>query len=331
MSSSLPEVPAPAGPSKHLVILVHGINTQAQWFGIIKPALEDAGFTVAPAGYGMHGLVRFLLPLDWFRLQAIEKVTTKIRLALEVHRPQQVSVIAHSFGSYVIARIMAAEFNLKWHRIIFCGSVVRDDFKLEQFLPRFTQPIVNEIGTRDCWPAIAKAVTWGYGSVGANGFQSPAVEERWHTNFRHSDFLNPEFCNKFWVSFLRDGRIERGDRPSPLPWYVRLLARLPLRWCILVLFSAICATPFFVDVTQLNPLRLFAGSDSPALLPQPVISWSPLPAGTRIVNDTENPVVTFVEANKSGAKSFNIGAGQVVPPFEERRHFRRNIAAVADG
>jgi hypothetical protein len=63
-----------------------------------------------------------------FRHRAVERVVTKIRTAREIHKPERVSVIAHSFGSYILARILASEFDLEWHRVIFCGSVVRDDF-----------------------------------------------------------------------------------------------------------------------------------------------------------------------------------------------------------
>jgi hypothetical protein len=52
-----------AGGVEHLVVLVHGINTNAQWFPVIKKTLEEAGFTAVPAGYGIYGVVRFLIPI----------------------------------------------------------------------------------------------------------------------------------------------------------------------------------------------------------------------------------------------------------------------------
>jgi len=161
-------------------------------------------------------------------------VTTKIRMARQLHPGAKMSVIAHSFGSFVTARILESEFDLEWHRIILCGSVVREDFPLEQHLKRFDWPIVNEIGTKDCWPALARAVTWGYGSVGSYGFLSPAVNDRWHSGFRHSDFLTERFCKEFWIPFLRTGELARGDAPSPLPLPCRAFTRLPLRWIMLV-------------------------------------------------------------------------------------------------
>src|SRR5687768_14206868 len=129
-----------ASEGDHLVVLVHGINTRALWFGTVKPTLEDAGFVVAAAGYELFGVLRFLLPFERLRRGAIARVTTKIRLARQLHPDAKMSVIAHSFGSFVVARILASEFDLKWHRIILCGSVVREDLPLEQFLQRFNAP-----------------------------------------------------------------------------------------------------------------------------------------------------------------------------------------------
>ena len=89
----------------------------------------------------------------------------------------------------------------------------------------------------DIWPAMAAWVTWGYGSVGSYGFNNPTVRTRWHEGLRHSDFLTPDFCKKYWVPFLRDGTIIKGsDKPSRLPWTIRAIAKIPLRGIVLLLF-----------------------------------------------------------------------------------------------
>jgi pimeloyl-ACP methyl ester carboxylesterase len=156
--------------SSHLVILIHGINTHALWESSLKETLIECGFKVAPTSYGMLNVGRFLLPVSWFRDQAVNRVLTGIKTGIRIHEPERVSVIAHSFGTYVMAKIMADYPELRWHRIIFCGSVVSESFPLHQFLERFQYPILNDVGTRDIWPALAESVTWGYGSVGSYGF-----------------------------------------------------------------------------------------------------------------------------------------------------------------
>jgi pimeloyl-ACP methyl ester carboxylesterase len=227
--------------ANHLVILIHGINTRALWMGEIKPALERSGFTVGPTSYGKFGVPRFLLPFPWLRNKAISRVVSDIRTARKSHKlltgsePEHMSLISHSFGTYVVSKILSDYPDFQWHRIIFCGSVVREDFRFDQVLEQFYHPLLNEIGTKDYWPALAESIGWGYGSVGSTGFNRPPVESRWHNGFRHSDFLTESFCRKYWIPFLRGDKPKAADKPTELPFWIRAITWLPLRWVLLVI------------------------------------------------------------------------------------------------
>jgi hypothetical protein len=157
------------------------------------------------------------------------------------------SVISHSFGTYVVGKILTDVPDLQWDRVIFCGSVVREDFPLQRVTRSFRHPLLNDVGTRDFWPALAESAGWGYGSVGSTGFNRPPVDTRWHTGFRHSDFLTAQFCTKFWVDFLKGDKPKPGDKSSAMPLWVRLLAAFPLRWILLLpLLLPIGALSWFV-------------------------------------------------------------------------------------
>jgi hypothetical protein len=188
---------------KHLVVLVHGINTYADWMPDVKKTLEAAGFKVASTSYGRMRVSIFLLPVRWIRDRAVKRVAANIRTAIDLHRPDKLSVITHSFGTYVVARILQNE-PWDWHRVIFCGSVVQDKFPFGNVVDRFDFPLLNEVGTRDAWPALAESVTWGFGSIGSRGLNHPAAETRWHPGFRHSNFLTPDFCRGFWLTKKAD-------------------------------------------------------------------------------------------------------------------------------
>jgi hypothetical protein len=54
-------------PEKHLVILVHGINTFADWMPAMAETLESAGFLVAPTSFGEMPVSRLLLPFQSLR------------------------------------------------------------------------------------------------------------------------------------------------------------------------------------------------------------------------------------------------------------------------
>jgi pimeloyl-ACP methyl ester carboxylesterase len=248
-------------PPDHLVILVHGINTRAIWMSELRHALEQTGFAVAQTSFGKFSLPQFLSPLTGSRDEAVKRVLGDIRTARTVFQmahgfePKKMSVIAHSFGTYVVSRILLEEPGLQWDRVIFCGSVVREDFPLDKVLARFRHPLLNEIGTKDYLPALAESAGWDYGSVGSTGFNRPPVQSRWHKGFRHSDFLTEKFCKAAWVDFLHGEKPSRGDEPSAMPPWIPILTAIPLRWLILAILAialTLVIPPLFRTAVQLD-------------------------------------------------------------------------------
>ncbi|PPQ26474.1 hypothetical protein CCR94_22910 [Rhodoblastus sphagnicola] len=230
--NSIADLPdgAPEQDARHpVVILIHGIRTCSLWQSEIQATLRNGGVVAHLTHYEYFDLLRFLAPGPYFRRRVIEKVKTQIRHIVQDSAPAPVSVIAHSFGAYVFAQIFRECPDLAFDRIIFCGSVAPSSFRLEDHETRFNAPLINEIGARDVWPAIAEAVTFGYGSAGTYGFRRPFVRDRRHHGFAHSDFLNAGFCRKYWLPWLRGGEYIEGDAPKP--------ARSP-RWLYLfVIFN----------------------------------------------------------------------------------------------
>src|SRR5262249_18876100 len=152
----------------------------ALWQNQIAHTLSDEGFIPQPTNYGRFDLLGFLIPISYFRNRAIETVWDQIRDVRKRFPDAQYSAIAHSFGPYVFAHILRKGFYMVFPSVIFCGSILRYRFPFEQISDRFMTPIVNDVGTRDIWPALAESVTWGYGSTGTYGFRRPRVEDRWH-------------------------------------------------------------------------------------------------------------------------------------------------------
>lgn len=229
---------APTG-TPHVVILIHGIRDYALWQNEIKHTLSDAGFVPQSTNYGRFDLLRFLIPISYFRNRAIEAVWTQIRDVRKRFPNAQYSVIAHSFGTYVFAQILKKGFDLVFHRVVFCGCILSYKFDFEQISERFTTPIVNDVGTRDQWPALAESVTWGYGSTGTYGFNRPRVEDRWHNGAHHGYFLSARFCKKYWIPFLENGTIVRAatKAESPRLW-LRLLSLFRIKYFLVAAFAA---------------------------------------------------------------------------------------------
>ena len=230
----------PHGSRTHVVILVHGIRDFALWQDTIRLALEEEQFKVEATNYGRLNLIEFLVPGSYFRNRAISTIWNQIQIIQQNNKNALVSVIAHSFGTFVIANLMKEKFNIEFHRVIFCGSIVPYAFPFEHIQDRFTQPIVNEVGTRDVWPAIAESITSGYGSAGTYGFLRPLVRDRWHNGAHHGYFLDSNFCKKFWVPFLKDGTIVAGAaKPERPPGWLQLISIIKVKYLIVLSFSII--------------------------------------------------------------------------------------------
>lgn len=179
--------------------------------------------------------MRFLFPWQLFAGGVIKEITRQVRHALAENKGADCSIIAHSFGTFVVARILRDHTDLELDRIIFCGSVVPQKFRFEDYRANFKRPLINEVGTRDFWPVFAEVVTFGYGSAGTYGFRRPAVRDRWHNGKAHSDFLNPEFSRRYWVPFLRDGKIiEDSESAEPPPWWLWAVSTFQVRYLALI-------------------------------------------------------------------------------------------------
>lgn len=230
-----------------VVVLVHGIRDFALWQNSIRSCLEETGFTVESTNYGRFNLIQFLLPFGWFRRAAIETVHRQLRIVAQENPNRNVSVIAHSFGTFIVARLLQDKFDLQFNKVILCGSVLPYDFEFEQIKGRFQSPIMNEVGTRDIWPAIAESVTFGYGSAGTYGFRRPLVRDRWHNGAHHGYFLNREFCEKYWIPLLRDGAMIAGaESPEHPRLWIRLLSIIKLRYITIAAVAAALPVLFAV-------------------------------------------------------------------------------------
>ena len=219
-----------------VVLLIHGIRDQGEWQSMVSARLAVPGrIEIIPIKYGFFDALRFWSPI-WTRNRPIERVYTQVRVALMEYRDRpnlKLSVIAHSFGTYVIGEIIRREFDLHFHRLILCGAVLPQGFPWHQYRDRFGR-VVNECGKADIWPVLAKSLSWGYGASGTHGFGAVLVKDRFHAG-GHGQYFEPAFPETYWEPFIRRGEYQ-GTKYEismpPTPWWLSVLGILPLQWVI---------------------------------------------------------------------------------------------------
>jgi pimeloyl-ACP methyl ester carboxylesterase len=230
-----------ASAAEQIVVLIHGIRTTAEWAELVRGLLERLpGVSVVPIGYGYFDVLRFLLPGPT-RRTPVERVRRELTAVRSAHPEAFITVIAHSFGTYIISRILADEAHPRLGRLVLCGSIIPQHFRWDLCSHRVDhKPILNECGTQDIWPILAGRVTWGYGPSGTFGFRSGSVVDRFH-EVSHSGFFRKEFIESYWSPIIGGGRafdsglVER----SRAPRWQTLLSRMPIRsmllcWLLLV-------------------------------------------------------------------------------------------------
>jgi pimeloyl-ACP methyl ester carboxylesterase len=176
-----------------IVILVHGIRDIATpWYSRAERAFQEHKHVkVYGVKYGFFNALNFLAPLDWSSA-SYEILVKAYDTATEQHPGARVSIIAHSFGTYLVARLLHEHNRANIHRVLFCGSVVREDFDWNSAQPYIQgkPPVWNTCGSYDPWPVMAKSINSRYGAAGRNGFQNNVVAQSSYFLGGHSVFLN---------------------------------------------------------------------------------------------------------------------------------------------
>ncbi len=245
----------------HVVVVVHGIRDRAPWVQMIDKTIGGNGIKVVGVRYGRFSALKFLAPID-FSSYPISLVDRTFRQVRKQHPNAKISVIAHSFGTHLVARLLQRDDTLKLWRVIVCGSVLEQDFnwgRIEHQIvgmdstPGQMYKVVNDCGNADIWPVLGASAGWRFGNAGTDAFGSTYVYDRFHQG-GHSLFLEPGFVCRFWEPFIRNGVIVPGEAISgeKIPWYIRGIAAFPLRY-LQLLFPIIVAILIWLGANFLLP------------------------------------------------------------------------------
>jgi hypothetical protein len=201
---------AASAPRDKWVISLHGIRTHGEWQKQLTEHLNSADLKAKAPNYGWFSAWRFLFASQ--RQKQIEKFREEYTNFILAHPGVLPSIVAHSFGSYIVATCLE-NYGMKFDRIILAGSIVREDFPWGTLLDRGrVTRVLNDVGHRDIWSHFAMLAVPDAGPSGWKGFSSDAdgsVVQAFHRSFRHSDaFFTLNYIQR-WIPFLL------GQDPEP--------------------------------------------------------------------------------------------------------------------
>lgn len=214
---------------RDVVIVLHGIRTRGSWQKDISPVLTEAEFTPEPLDYGFFAAIQLLFPpsrqakIEWFKSE-FEKIKLK-------YPGRALHVVAHSFGTYIIARSLEKYPNhIHFNRLIFCGSIVNEHFDWPTAVNQeLVTHVLNDYGGLDFWAKIVKYFVSDAGDSGRFGFQNvcPEITQHFHREWRHSDYFFSSNFKDRWCPFLKGITLDNlelgGNHRHPIGLYLLLL------------------------------------------------------------------------------------------------------------
>jgi pimeloyl-ACP methyl ester carboxylesterase len=240
------------GRSGKVVVGLHGIMTHAGWARSLYEVGSNAGWQVRMDrwNFGYFSLVQFILPwarrtrVQWFRRVYTDEMENRKVLLSEGELP---SVVAHSFGTYILGNALLKYDWLRFNKVILCGSILPQDFPWEKLIERGQiQAVRNEYATNDLPTRLVRWFVAGTGPSGREAFG--CSHERFEQDcfkYTHSEYFDKGHMEAKWLPFLRqqlphipvsNTTVEgpRGSRPWGLyAIYAVLIIAVVLfaRWC----------------------------------------------------------------------------------------------------
>ena len=192
-----------AATRQRVVMSLHGIKTRGTWQKDLTPLLSKAGFIIYPLDFGNFWAIELAREksrdkkLAWL-LHEYEAIVAK------EHDPRP-SIIAHSFGTYLVAALLDKYPQVTFDTLIFCGSIVANDYDWASVLSeRRVNFVENDYGSLDAWPTVASRFIDGAGSSGRDGFtqEHPALNQRLFKRYGHSDYFSAIHFEREWLPTL---------------------------------------------------------------------------------------------------------------------------------
>lgn len=232
-------------PQSKVICPLHGIRTLGAWQKGLSDLAGTNGWVCRLDRWSFgkkFSIFAFLAPwtreakLSWLRGQYDAEIHDR---RLEIEKGQTPSVVAHSFGTYILGYTLLRFDFIRFNKVILCGSILPTDFPWDKLIGRGqVQAVRNEYGVRDPWVKHVRCFVRGTGSSGAVGFTCKHDRlEQEEFEYDHGDYFGIDHMEDRWIPFLdrplaEIPRTKDGHRiPRPVtarPWCLYSLVLLTI-------------------------------------------------------------------------------------------------------
>jgi hypothetical protein len=203
---------------KRVVLILQGSNTRGAWTREACQYFAQRGVIPIPYDYGHVALWQIYFP--WVRRQKLALIH-KIVQEIQSEYGVVPSVVCHSFGTWLVSRLLTERPNTRFHNVILTGAIVRCDYDWNAMLKADATStcqvyrVINEKQTQDS--AVKYEPLRSLADFGKSGIRKfEGVEQQYIDEGRfidaggeqgeHSDSLRKESFLR-WASFVANPEI----------------------------------------------------------------------------------------------------------------------------
>jgi pimeloyl-ACP methyl ester carboxylesterase len=250
---------------RDVIFVVHGIRDVGYWTQKIARRViarsriytqekapsnpRERVFAMETASYGYFPMAPFLFASR--RQQKVEWLMNQYAEAVANYPNAKFSCIAHSNGTYLVAKALEEYAACRFKRIVFAGSVVRRNFDWTQYInAKRVDAVLNYVATDDWvvafFPKLFELLRiQDLGTAGFDGFADQDPASLWQVCYvkgDHGAALREEHWDDI-ADFIVKPVTESHPLPQPLPqpegfpqsWWMRIVSQWPpLVWAIIL-------------------------------------------------------------------------------------------------
>lgn len=201
-----------------ILVSIHGLSSRAEWNMDIAPISSSQGWIFAPYIYQTNK------PDLLFSKDKRAKVVDDFRewvYNIQTRHNSNVSIIAHSFGTYIIAAYLTGFDEEEcppvcFNSIILTGSILHSDFDWEKYRGLSVGSVYNMIAPNDEYvkympeTELKKYIGMSplFGKAGVDGFTSktPMLTQSRNAIFSHTNTIKRDIIETKWMPFLNANR-----------------------------------------------------------------------------------------------------------------------------
>ncbi len=243
-------------------VLTHGIRTHATWAEEAHDVLLKKNIGSSIFRYGFFDIINFAINFR-ARRNLSEELLNRINSAQQKNPKKKLSIIAHSFGSIVLAKALdlAEKVNnrIEIDAVILNGSILPIKYKWKNF----TQPeknhgvtikrVLNVCGDGDSLPVIASHTILGAGSSGAFFLNDNHAYNLINIRLKdtnHSDMLSIGHAEDIWCRYMLNSEFEpqsTATNPTKLVTSLHYVL-LVLKYLVLFIIIKVIVNKYFPDL-----------------------------------------------------------------------------------